>query len=123
MAIHTHSIHVENQKQYDELMIYLGKLGYRWNGSLKNPSEDNDHFCQRSDYILCLKENKRMTHYNISGCKKSYPDIPITSFREFISPIKSEYQREFKRMFRVNRVPNPLTIEQEKISRKNNWLI
>ena len=123
MATHTHSIHVENQKQYDELMIYLGKLGYKWSGSLKDPSEDSDRFYQASDYILCLKADKRMTHSGRNTCKINYPGIPIISFNEFICPIKSEYHQEFKRVFRVNRILNPLTLEQEEISRKNNWLL
>ena len=123
MATHTHSIHVENQKQYDELMIYLGKLGYRWSSSFKNPSEGTNHFSQTCDYILCLKEDKSMKHSIIGSCKIRYPDIPITSFHEFICPIRPECHREFKRIFRVNRVPNPLTLQQEETSRKNNWLL
>ena len=123
MATHTHSIHLENQKQYDELMIYLGKLGYRWSSSFKNPSEDTNRFGQTCDYILCLKEDKSMKHSIIGYCKIRYPDIPITSFHEFICPIRPEFEREFKRIFRVNRVPNPLTLQQEETSRKNNWLM
>ena len=104
----------KTQKDAEKLFAYLDKKGYAWAGGEKlrptNTRFDNKN--GKTYHIHGVGDKACIMHgsldFTISqGCTITY-DIPG------ILPLKPEFEREFKRMFKTNRLPDEFSEYQIK---------
>ena len=105
----------KTQKDAEKLFAYLDKKGYTWAGGKKlkpTNTKFDEHPEGRAYHIHKMRENEYIIHGSLSfaiseGCTITY-DIPGTL------PLKPEFEREFKRMFKTNRLPDEFSEYQIK---------
>ena len=105
----------KTQKDAEKLFLYLDKKGYTWAGGkkLKPTNTKFDEYPEgRAYHIHKIEGNECILHGSLSfaiseGCTITY-DIPG------ILPLKPEFEREFKRMFKTNRLPDEFSEYQIK---------
>lgn len=102
----------ETQEQLEFVLSYYNKLGYTHWGSNKSPLSSKRIEIPRVLYADTSEKTVQTSsvRYAIDTCIK-FTRIPMF-------PIKEEYLAQFKKMFRLNRIPNELTPEQ--IERMSN---
>ena len=102
-----------------QLFSHYAKLGYKsWGG--RNLEVIVDYFKDDLPYVFYFNpQNKTFETSDIDYVQHDW-DGPL--FYGPPCPIKPEFEREFKRMFRVNRIPSELSEEQIKKLREEKML-
>ena len=111
---------INTADELKQLFSHYAKLGYKsWSG--RNLEVIVDDFKYEFPCVFYFNpQNKTFETSDIDYVQHDWNGPVVYGLP---CPIKTEFEREFKRIFRVNRVPNPLTLQQEETSRKNNWLL
>ena len=104
----------KTQKDAEKQFLYLDKKGYTWAGGekLKPTNTKFDNKNGKAYHIHKTGENEYILHGSLDfaiseGCTITYT-IPGTL------PLKPEFEREFKRMFKTNRLPDEFSEYQIK---------
>ena len=110
---------INTVEEVKQLFSYYAKLGYKsWSG--RNLEVIVDDFKYEFPYVFYFNpQNKTFETSDIDYFQHEW-NGPVVYGPP--SPIKPEFEREFKRMFRVNRIPSELSEEQIEKLREEKML-
>ena len=112
---------INTAEELKQLFSYYAKLGYksRWCGAdlTENIVED---YTDELPYVFYFNpQNKTFETSDINYVQHEWNGPVVYGLP---CPIKPEFEREFKRMFRVNRIPSELSEEQIEKLREEKML-
>ena len=114
---------INTAEELKQLFSYYAKLGYKsWcnedlTEEMENIAED---YSDQLPYVFYFNpQNKNFETSNIDYVQHEW-NGPVVYGPP--CPIKPEFEREFKRMFRVNRIPSELSEEQIEKLREEKML-
>lgn len=72
--------HVETQEDYNALMMYMEKKGYRWN-EREEPTEYNCWNIFKKDTVMIIEYDIYLGEASKEYCERVYPDTPIKKYK------------------------------------------
>ena len=104
---------IETEECLSECFEHFESMNFAWGGSMSPVVKIYDMKRYRKELPLVIhveKDNKRIYTSSLSYSRANM--IPIVTQYPWENSIKPEFHSDFKRMFRVNRVPLELSSEQ-----------